>query len=1117
MEDNTNQADPTEAASVQVAGDVSNTHRKVFDSLNKVLKSRLGTMNMAVWVTFDLLPTPQLYEVQNICHLMAQFNNVPAKIYFPIDQYPTTPEGKDKLLDALRLSAHHGEDKLISGGGAGKRKRQQHEYVMICQRGRPYLGDKYDSETKQIQRRADYLQASISNPRNNCRHGPQGKNGSRRTTTSRCLGPQQPRCQFSLSIYKDRQGYYIKTRVGNPYHQFHPPRQMNIPTRLLEDNAKELIHDMNSARAATGVAASIHYARSNREGMPTLLSHNQIRYIMKRKDRLDEEEVPLENEDQENQETSISGLYRHMEREGYQYVSLIDKRVGPTAFRLFNEKKDGKKLVNQVPLRDTQTEELTREATQVAAQHRRSRGIGPSQDMMVALAYTSPLELRQFRLFHAVLHVDGTSHTNKEQRPLVAVTTKDSRGKMLPILRAFLPSEQAWAFQWLFSSVFPMILGEDMLKRVNMIITDGDAQLTSQLDLAIQKYFPGCHRQRCTWHVIDRGILTHLKCLQFGGHGRRKRHPHLKHTPRPKPKPLTTKNKVARYIYRWMFSWAWPGYCITETEYALSKALFVRYVTRPSIQRILGGSEASKQILEFCSKSVFVLEQHTCFHLRQEIFHLESHCNSGHEGVNNGLKNSAIPVQPSHRLDESFKTMHQMSQLKAMQTQIEVSKEQHDAKLWSDSPSSPHLTKLGEALVSQEFGARKNWKHIRTAKDCWLVLHKDEKLGDDMGWKPEALFEDEEVDETGCETDTQQGTHSVPRRDVPQMLDGKVVGKFWGPIPRFRRVYSVLISWSDKKQYRCSCYTQQRMGFPCRHIACVLAEPNQDGVTIIPDMKGFPVCSIRVFWWSHYYKFGMLPNAEYKKVVKTMMDLDERDTQGIVCLGDPADLPGRIREDAEAQLAKDLAHSDPVDRLLNYTPDQGKRALGRCLDQNIMVNQEYFVPPNCTQLSHLTQDSLESSLSDDQPDDQGDNHAHQSSSQFEVTNEEVQAIQGGINNFLIEKYREERGERGYTSDEGSETLEKVQYTGEVAHLDGDLRHPRNQLVGTFNAMCDTIAMSECKMRGNLMKQSEDYMNNIIAQARAHPAIPQKSIDNGGTMVSMIPASNQKRSNNVNKT
>ena len=65
------------------------------------------------------------------------------------------------------------------------------------------------------------------------------------------------------------------------------------------------------------------------------------------------------------------------------------------------------------------------------------------------------------------------------------VTTKDSRGKMLPILRAFLPSEQAWAYQWLFSSVFPMILGEELLQRVQMIITDGHAQETSQLDIAV--------------------------------------------------------------------------------------------------------------------------------------------------------------------------------------------------------------------------------------------------------------------------------------------------------------------------------------------------------------------------------------------------------------------------------------------------------------------------------------------------------------------------------------------------------------------------------------------------------------------------------------------------------
>ena len=84
------------------------------------------------------------------------------------------------------------------------------------------------------------------------------------------------------------------------------------------------------------------------------------------------------------------------------------------------------------------------------------------------------------------------------------------------------------------------------------------------------------------------------------------------------------------------------------------------------------------------------------------------------------------------------------------------------------------------------------------------------------------------------------------------------------------------------------------MGFPCRHIACVIAEPDMDGVTIYPGMTGFPVCSICIFWWFHYFKFGMLPNPEYKELVDTMRDLDGRDTEGIVCEAEPGLLPGAI-------------------------------------------------------------------------------------------------------------------------------------------------------------------------------------------------------------------------------
>ena len=54
---------------------------------------------------------------------------------------------------------------------------------------------------------------------------------------------------------------------------------------------------------------------------------------------------------------------------------------------------------------------------------------------------------------------------------------------MFTVLRAFLPSEQAWAFQWLFNTVFPQLLGKKTLSDVKLMVTDRDAQETSQLDI----------------------------------------------------------------------------------------------------------------------------------------------------------------------------------------------------------------------------------------------------------------------------------------------------------------------------------------------------------------------------------------------------------------------------------------------------------------------------------------------------------------------------------------------------------------------------------------------------------------------------------------------------------
>ena len=92
----------------------------------------------------------------------------------------------------------------------------------------------------------------------------------------------------------------------------------------------------------------------------------------------------------------------------------------------------------------------------IVKDHRRDLKIADSKEMMVGIAYGMPFELEQFCLFHVSMHIDTTADTNKEGHPLVTVTSKDSYGRMFFILCAFLPGEQAWAYKWLFQTVFPV-------------------------------------------------------------------------------------------------------------------------------------------------------------------------------------------------------------------------------------------------------------------------------------------------------------------------------------------------------------------------------------------------------------------------------------------------------------------------------------------------------------------------------------------------------------------------------------------------------------------------------------------------------------------------------------
>jgi hypothetical protein len=140
------------------------------------------------------------------------------------------------------------------------------------------------------------------------------------------------------------------------------------------------------------------------------------------------------------------------------------------------------------------------------------------------IAYAMPYEVRQFQLLIVYLHIDATADSNKEGWPLVTISLKDSYGKMCIVIRPVLPNEQSWSYKWFLSIVLPALIGKDVLKRINIIVTGGNSQEISQLHDAIATFFPDAYRIRCSWHIIDRGWHKKVK-VALGGKSRKKRAP----------------------------------------------------------------------------------------------------------------------------------------------------------------------------------------------------------------------------------------------------------------------------------------------------------------------------------------------------------------------------------------------------------------------------------------------------------------------------------------------------------------------------------------------------------------------------------------------------------------
>jgi hypothetical protein len=263
---------------------------------------------------------------------------------------------------------------------------------------------------------------------------------------------------------------------------------------------------------------------------------------------------------------------------------------------------------------------------------------------------------------------------------------------------------------------------------------------------------------------------------------------------------------------------------------------------------------------------------------RHDLIHLETHTNCAHKGTNNGIKNCAAPVMPQNRLDRVVKTLHLNAEIKAANTSIKVCQKSNSKKLWSDSPTSDHVTDPCESMLHTEWTHLSDWNPHRVEWYRWLLIHSpNKKFSYNNEWSDKD-DDDEDKEDDDDDNDSESEDNEHPNK--------------FGPIPCFSRVYEVTIH-PDTLVFSCTCCRQERMGMPCRHIALICHSNTR---ILGYDPKGFPLSSIRVFWWNKYYLYGMSKKPDHQKIKSDLLALANNDTEGVAFHPSTLDDPSSISD-----------------------------------------------------------------------------------------------------------------------------------------------------------------------------------------------------------------------------
>jgi len=472
--------------------------------------------------------------------------------------------------------------------------------------------------------------------------------------------------------------------------------QSQTRTRHLSTSDVEIITDIGMAQAKNSMGSNVFYVRSGQ-----VITRSQVRYL--NGFHLQGTNHHFLDEEFSDADKLISLL----ENQCHSHVVLYHQNNSDPNQELLSEIKmpDLTKPVNA--LQDLDDHEIN-EMHNYVSQNRGILLVQSTQALMIGVAWVTGHEKRLFQQFPYVLKIDSTMDTNKENRPLLVITGRDNDGKSFTVLRAYLPNQRMWTFHWIFQTVIPALLGQD-IKRTSMIITDGDSQEITQLDNAILQYFPQVFRQRCGWHLVTRGWDRY--CPARGSAYDQINKPFY---------------KVCQNVLNWLYSWL-ESKVETEMEYKISKALLFQYLTHPNQVAILGNTNCDK-IVNFIREHVVPYEQNSCFFHRISIRHYDECTNSSIEGSFGGMKYSSMPVNPQHSVSRSACILSLSSEIKNTFREQKNGCEAEITRLWCVHKIGSKCSHLGAGLLQEQWFLKGNYISCYVASGIWHVVYNNSQL-----------------------------------------------------------------------------------------------------------------------------------------------------------------------------------------------------------------------------------------------------------------------------------------------------------------------------------------------------------------------------------------------------